>query len=157
MILDQIHHCPYQGVLKRLYLESKSIELIVRQLWEMTQMPAQQSACLLPPADKDRIRQAKEILIKDMGNPPSLKELAKQAGLNASKLKQGFREIYGITVFEYFRQYRLNKSKEVLDAGKLNVDETAHLLGFCDTTHFIKSFKNHSNTTPGAYLKNTTS
>lgn len=153
MILDQIYNCPYQGVFRKLYLEGKSIELIVQQLWEVAQMPVQNYKWRLHPVDIERIHKVKDILISDLENPPMLKELAKRTGLNDTKLKMGFLQVFGTTAYEYFRTYRINKSREILDQGKLNIDETAYLLGFHDATHFIKNFKNYFGTTPGTYLK----
>ena len=153
MLLDQIYNCPYHGVLRKIFLESKSMELIVRQLWEITQAPLIKKNRQLTPIDISRIHDAKEMLIGDFKNPPSLKELAKRAGLNDTKLKQGFRQVFGITAYECFRRHRINKAREMLREGKFNVDEVSYLLGFHDTPHFINRFRNYFGTTPGKYIK----
>ncbi len=157
MTVHQIFNCPYRGVLKRLYLESKSMELIISLLWEAKHVPLENRKLQLRHLDRERIHFAKEILLSDMGNPPSLHELAKKTGLNEHKLNRGFKQEFGTTVYKLYQVHRIEESKDILDEGRLNIDETAYLLGFSDTTHFINHFKNYFGTTPGAYLKNSQS
>ncbi len=154
MVLDQIFNCPYHGALKKLFLECKSVELMISQLSEAAQAPVENRRPRLQPLDRERIHFAKEILLSDMGNPPSLHDLAKKSGLNENKLNRGFKQEFGTTVYKFYQMHRIKRAKEILDEGRLNIDETAHFLGFFDTTHFIKHFKNYFGTTPGIYFKN---
>jgi len=153
MITGQMIQCPYAGTLKTLYMESKSVELIVRLLWELNRDERQIPCPGVHPADRKQIHLAREKLLDDLSAPPRLKELARVAGLNETKLNRGFRQEFGMTVFEYYRRQRITRSKELLDQGRWNIDETAQLMGFYDTTHFIKQFKSHFGTTPGNYMK----
>lgn len=157
MVVDQIFNCPYTGSLKKLYLETKSMELIICQLAETAHAPVEINSLPLQSSERERIHFAKEILLGDMGNPPSLHTLARQTGLNEIKLNRGFKQEFGMTVYKLYQMHRIKQSKEILDEGRLNIDETAQFLGFFDTTHFIKQFKNYFGTTPGAYLKDTLS
>jgi AraC-like DNA-binding protein len=49
-----------------------------------------------------KIKKAKEIIIANMAEPPGLQELADEIGLNLKKLKMGFKQIYGDTVYGFF-------------------------------------------------------
>jgi AraC-like DNA-binding protein len=154
MTLDQMLDCPYQGVLRQMYLEGKAFEVIAHLLSQLSDpkaVPGNQPR--LHPDDIDRIHRAKDILISDMENRPSLLELARKVGLNDTKLKRGFRQVFGTTVFGFFREHRINQARELLNRGKLSLDEIAYSSGYCDTSHFIKDFSRHFGTTPGNYLK----
>jgi hypothetical protein len=48
-----------------------------------------------------KIKKAKEIII-NMAEPPGLQELADEIGLNLKKLKMGFKQIYGDTVYGFY-------------------------------------------------------
>jgi len=48
-----------------------------------------------------KIRKAKDIVIARMAEPPSLQELSDEIGLSLKKLKEGFKQIYGDTVFSF--------------------------------------------------------
>ncbi len=154
LTVNQIFNCPYKGALRKLYLECKSMELLVCQLGDMAQEPVHNASYFsLHSLDRERIHFAREILTRDMGQPPSLHELAKKSGLNENKLNQGFRQEFGMTVYQYYQQYRIICSQELLDEGRLDLDEIAQVLGFSDTSHFIRQFKRYFGITPGAYLK----
>lgn len=105
-ILQQILNCPHQGLIKRAYLESKAIELMALVLeQEVAIQQGETKKVSLKPEQIERIHYAKEILLQDLGNPPSLEELARQAGLNEFILKKGFRNCFGTTVFGELRLY----------------------------------------------------
>lgn len=122
-VLQQILHCPYQGMVKRAYLEGKLLELIALVLdHEITIQQGEVKKGALKPEQIERIHYAKEILLRDMYNPPSLVELARQVGLNDFLLKKGFRQVFGNTVFGELQAYRLELAKQLLTEGNLLVD-----------------------------------
>ena len=155
MALDQIYNCSYKGSFYTIFLETKSVELMLRLLWETSTAPKDSQTTVRPLSHADRagIRMARDILLNEMGNPPCLKDLARQAGLNDTKLKRGFRQVFGTSVYGYLRKYRMEQATDYLASGHMSVVETAHTLGFHDTAHFIHQFKQHYGTTPGTYLK----
>lgn len=152
--LQQILHCPYQGLVKRAYLEGKVIELMALVLdHEITIQQGEAKKISLKPEQLEQIHYAREILLKDMGNPPSLAELAHQAGLNEFTLKQGFRQIFGTTVFGELRAYRLDIAKQLLAERDLSIAEVAHLVGYASLSSFYKTFRHKFGITPKAYQK----
>jgi AraC family transcriptional activator of pyochelin receptor len=153
LILEQILACPYRGPLGRLYLEGKTMELLVLQLEDWQHAPVRANAQKMRPDDVERIRVARDLLVRHTEKPPTLTELARKIGLNETKLKQGFRQVFGATVHGYVRNHRLNQSREMLAQGRWTVTEIAHRLDFHDATHFIKHFKRRFGMTPGSYMK----
>ena len=70
--IHQIVNCPYRGLLKRLYLESKALELITHKLAQVTSPEfGLKNPATLRPDDIERIHEARDILIRNMQNPPS--------------------------------------------------------------------------------------
>jgi len=100
-----------------------------------------------------KIKKAKEIIIEEMINPPSLEELAKQVGLNIKKLKTDFKEFYGVPVFTFLLNYKMELAKKLLQEQKLNVNEIAINLGYSTSSHFIAAFKRKYKITPKQYSK----
>ncbi|MBD2305310.1 helix-turn-helix transcriptional regulator [Chroococcidiopsis sp. FACHB-1243] len=150
LALQQILHCPHQGVMQRMYLESKVLELLSLQLTQLVESYGKRQANSLKPTDVERIYQAREILIQHQVNPPALIDLAQQVGLNHMKLEQGFRAIFGTTVFGYLRDYRLQQAYVLLRDGKLNVETVAHKVGYSHLGHFANAFRRKFGITPGA-------
>lgn len=151
--IHQILNCPYHGLIKRMFLEVKAMELITHVLGQ-TVCPdsIHKNFPRLHSDDIERIHEARDILIRDMENPPSLFELARQVGLNEKKLNLGFRQVFGATVFDYFRAYRLEKAKQLLNEGKMNVTEVAFEVGYVHHCSFSRSFTRHFGISPKAYF-----
>lgn len=144
VILQQIWQCPYHGLVKRMYLESKVLELMALQLQQEMEMEA-----IAPrrPSDSlkqnaiERIYQAKEILEYRLENPPSMTELAVQVGLSHYQLKQGFRKVFGTTAFQYLHNYRMEQAQLLLYEGNMRVAEVANMVGYSHLGQFAAAFK----------------
>ena len=149
LIFDQMFNCPYQGMMRLLYLEGKCLELMALRLNEVNAGDRERRQyCLLKKDDIDRIYQAKEILISDLNNPPLLLELAKMVGLNDYKLKIGFRQVFNTTMFGYLQAYRMEQAKNLLISGQMKVQEIASLVGYASPSRFTAVFKRHFGVCP---------
>jgi AraC-like DNA-binding protein len=104
----------------------------------------------ISPSDLDRLYQAKEILLQDLENPPSLLELAQQVGLNDYKLKAGFRQVFGTTVFGYLHQQRMQRAYDLLTSSDLNVTEVANQVGYTSLSAFSSAFKKFFKVSPSS-------
>ena len=146
-ILKQLFQCTYQGLTRQIYLEAKSLELLALHLDQMLTrlLSAPQK---LPARDADRIYQARDILKQNMSQPPSLSELARQVQLNERKLKQGFQQVLGTTVFGYLCRYRMEQAKQLLQTGGMSVQETAQYVGYASRSSFAAAFKRQFKVTP---------
>jgi len=154
LALQQILNCPYQGMTKRMYLESKTLELLAMQFSQWGEVKQQSNSThTLRADDLERVHYAKEILINHWENPPSLLELTRQVGLNDYKLKQGFRQVFGTSVFGYLQQYRLELAKEFLAAEELSIAGVAQRVGYVSQSHFCYLFKRQFGITPKCYQK----
>jgi AraC family transcriptional regulator, transcriptional activator of the genes for pyochelin and ferripyochelin receptors len=154
MVLHQILHCPYQGLMKRLYLEGKALELMTLQFnqFQNNNITAK-SRSPLHSDDIERIYQAKEILIRQLDNPPSLLELARQVSMNDHKLKQGFRQVFNTTVFGYLHNYRLEQARQLLETSEMGVVAIARQVGFADRSYFAAAFRKKFGVNPGVYQR----
>lgn len=148
--LHQILHCPYQGLTKQVYLESKVWELMALLLDRLAD--SSDRAKKLKPEDVERIHYAGEVLLTRLENPPSLMELARIVGINDHKLKIGFRQVFCTTVFGYLHERRMERSRQLLEAGEFTVTQAAQAVGFANRGYFAASFRRKFGVNPSAYL-----
>ncbi len=87
-----------------------------------------------------------------MAEPPSLAELSEQIDLSVKKLKEGFKQIYGDTVYGFLLGHKLEYARKLLESGKMNVNEVGLKIGYSTSSHFIAAFKKKYGTTPKKYL-----
>ena len=151
--LWQLVECPHRGLTRRLYLESRALELIARQL---DQISAPELSRTIPdkihPRDRNCIEIAKNLLLKDIENPPGLKELSRAAGMSHPKLNRCFLLMHGMTIFQYLRYERLKRAKMMLHDQKATVTETAYSVGYSSLSHFAKAYKEQFGVSPHTHL-----
>ena len=148
----QIFQCPYQGGMKKIFLESKALELI-SHLMAYHFGGAVDKDAGLSGRDLKQINLARDILLEHMETPPSLDELAGYVGINETKLTRGFRKVYGTSVFGYLRNHRLEKARMLLETGDMNVTEVAYTVGYSSPGHFTRVFTKHCGVNPKDYLR----
>ncbi len=91
---------------------------------------AQQSSPAARPRDVGRIYEARDYLARHYVNPPNIPQLARMIGLNRTKLKEGFRETLGFTIYEYILQRRMERAAEMLVSGEHGVAQVAYAVGY---------------------------
>ncbi|MBS1537922.1 MAG: helix-turn-helix transcriptional regulator [Bacteroidetes bacterium] len=136
--LTQIFHSQMSPLAQRIFIESKSLELmaIILDIYAK----GNQKQFTISKKDIDKIQFAKELLIRDLANPPSLSKLAREAGTNEFTLKKGFKEIFNVPVFKYLQQMRLAKAYELFQATNLQVSEVALIVGYESISSFNRAF-----------------
>lgn len=151
-ILRHMFNCPYQGTLRQLYLEGKSLELIALYFSVITGAVTD-SLGELKRDELDRLHQAKQILSQQMLDPPSPAVIARQVGLSERKLQKGFQQLFGRTVFGVLHDYRMEAARQLLERGQMSVGAIALAVGISHRGYFASAFKKKYGSTPREYLK----
>jgi len=152
--IDHILNCPYSGSMRRLFIESKAMELITYKIGQMIQTrSAKQGALPLKMDEYERVKQAAQILAGNPEAPPGLFDLAKAVGTTHTQLNIGFKKMYGTTAFGYLRKIRLERAKQLLESGRLNVTLAAYEVGYNSIPSFSKAFSNYFGMSPAAFIK----
>ena len=154
IVLNQIFHYNQNSSIKTLYLKGKSYELLSLFFNTNEDPNAEHCPFLSDEENVLKIKKAKEIIIKNMAEPPSLQELADEVGISLKKVKAGFKEIYGDTVFNFLFDYKMEFARKLLETGSYNVNEVGSQIGYSTSSHFIAAFKKKFGTTPKKYLLN---
>ncbi|MEM1256744.1 MAG: AraC family transcriptional regulator [Cyanobacteria bacterium P01_H01_bin.21] len=153
-VLHQFLHCPFEGITRKVYFESKVWELMALLIdQELQQKDANHKPNQLNVRNIECIYHARDILIAHLDNPPSLLGLARQVGLNDYALKQGFRQVFGDTAFGYLHNYRMERARQLLIEGEVNVSEAASRVGFANRSYFANAFRKKFGVFPSKYRR----
>lgn len=153
VVLHQIITKPDNSPLNHLFLKAKAYELFSLYFSNIEDNSNDNCPFMSNEETMTQLKKAKDIIIENMADPPSLEELAKNVGLNIKKLKQGFKEVYGAPVFTFLLNYKLEFSKKLLLENKLNVNEIGNKVGYSTSSHFIAAFKRKFGITPKQFTK----
>ena len=152
VVLSQILQLKIHDSIRSLYIKGKVYELLSLYFNKNEDPSTEKCPFLIDEENVQKIRAAKDIILKRMTDPPSLDELASEIGLSLKKLKDGFKQIYGDTVFAYLLDHKMDEARKMLESQKYNVNEVGLKLGYSTSSNFINSFKKKYGTTPKKYL-----
>jgi AraC-like DNA-binding protein len=141
VVLNQMVQLSVHESMHNLYLRAKVFELMSFYFNRSKEMDMEQCPFLVDDKNIKKIRLAKEIIISRMIEPPSLTGLASEVEISLKKLKEGFKQVYGASVFVFLLDYKMQVSKTLLSSGNYNVNEVALKVGYSTATHFINAFK----------------
>ncbi|SDR77531.1 AraC-type DNA-binding protein [Formosa sp. Hel1_31_208] len=150
--LNQLINYNLNTSIKTLYFKGKALELLSLYFNRSEDADIEQCPFLVDETNVIKIRKAKDIIIARMAEPPTLQELSEDIGLSLKKLKEGFKQIYGDTVFSFLFDYKMEVARKLLEAGNHNVNEVGLKVGYSTSSHFISAFKKKYGTTPKKYL-----
>jgi hypothetical protein len=122
IVLTQLFHYNLNPSIKNLYYKGKGYELLSLYFNRSEDPDAEQCPFLIDEDNVLKIKKAKAIIIANMAEPPGLQELADTIGLNLKKLKMGFKQIYGDTVYGFLFDYKMDYARQLLDSGSYNVN-----------------------------------
>ena len=151
VVLNQLMNFSLTPSIKNLYFKAKAFELLSLYFNRSENPDVEQCPFLSDEENIKKIRKAKDIVIARMAEPPSLQELSDEIGLSLKKLKEGFKQIYGDSVYSFLFDYKMEYARKLLETGEHNVNEVGLKVGYSTASHFIAGFKKKFGTTPKKY------
>jgi len=115
--------------------EHRVIEFLIHTLGQIEREPLRQDAEELHLATA-----ARQILLAEFANPPTIAMLAHRCATNATKLKRVFKRRYGVTIYQYIQKLRLQEANVLLRHEDLSIGEIARRVGYRHQGHFTKLF-----------------
>lgn len=133
---------PLSGCLGLVYREALALELLclaMDAVRALTGTPCEQYS----QRELRCLQVARHMLETRLTEPPTIRQVARAAGLSETILKKGFKAVYGDTIFDYSLRCRMQQALSLLRDECLNVSQVAEIVGFRHTTSFATSFKRH--------------
>jgi AraC family transcriptional regulator len=97
------------------------------------------------------LRQARDLLHARFTERLTLAEVARNVGVHPVHLAQAFHKSYQRTVGDYVRQLRIEYACQELGASETPIVQIALSAGFCDQSHFTRTFKRLIGVAPSQY------
>lgn len=138
-IINEIIQCERKDVLKKMFMEVKVTELLLLQFDQLVNY--QFPVTSLSKTDVEKIYAVREFILNNLTASCLLKDLAIKVGTNEFKLKKGFKELFGTTVFGFWNDAKMEQAKEMLTIQKMNVNEVSNSIGYKNARHFSAAFQ----------------
>ncbi|NII27258.1 helix-turn-helix transcriptional regulator [Pseudoflavitalea sp. X16] len=140
-ILHNMLHCPYTGDVKSTYLQALLSKLLLLAVTRLTPIRVPVNEIKLQPYELAKLREAWEYLLQHLDRPGTVIALSHAIGLNDFKLKKGFKQLYGITIFEFLLEARMEKARRLLQETDMTVHAVAIGVGYKNISSFTVAFK----------------
>ncbi|WP_324171826.1 AraC family transcriptional regulator [Sulfurimonas sp.] len=157
LLLNDIFSSSFVNNLNDMYVHSKILELLFlefKNLYPKINSSLNISNLKLDEYDINAIKKAKEILMQNIQNPPSIVELAKLVRINDFKLKSGFKKIFNITPYNLLIEHRLDLAKKLLIDSDMSIGEIANKVGYKYNANFTVAFTKKFKILPKDIMKN---
>ena len=103
--------------------------------------------------DIECLNRAKDLIHKDPSRHYTINEMAKLIGFSPSKLKTGFKKLFGMGLYKYLHEQRMQKGKYLLENTEKTLKEISRTLGYKYPNNFSTSFKRQFSKSPTAFRK----
>ena len=136
-IVDSLFNIEYEGKTKMMFFLSQITTLLSHFFGQLARLNTER----INTPEREKLNQAKDILIQNIDNPPSLSEISKQIGLNTFKLKKEFKAFFGVPVFKYLQNERLTLAHKLIRTQEATIQEAAWHVGYDSLSSFSNAFE----------------
>ncbi|MEO5754716.1 MAG: AraC family transcriptional regulator [Chthoniobacterales bacterium] len=137
-IVASLAEPPVPKAARILWYQSKALELLSHFLFEPKDP---EMFCMRQKrVARDRVVRVKELLVRDLAEPPTLEALGREVGCSPFYLSRIFSRAVGLTIPQFLRNARMERAAELLRSGRYNVTEAATEVGYSSLSHFSKAF-----------------
>ncbi|WP_448955845.1 helix-turn-helix domain-containing protein [Labrys neptuniae] len=147
---SQIIACKMHDVVRDIYIQSKSIEILCYIVNQLNGMNASTSALRIPRERRNAqlVEAAAAIYHRELHSQPSIEQLSSRIGLNRNELTAGFRDRFGVTPRAYGLGVRMARAQLLLDSGEITVSEVARRVGYEGYASFSRAYRRYFGTNP---------
>jgi AraC-like DNA-binding protein len=151
LVLETLLGHNYTGSHANIFINAQSQMLLLYSMECMVgekEVEGFQCKFLANEADREKIVQAREVLLQQIGEPLTIRELSRKVAINECYLKKGFKEMFGTTIFDFYQGQRMEHARYLLYEKGLSVTEVSLMLGYSSISHFSTAFKKHTGIKP---------
>ena len=128
---------------KQIAIQNRILQLIERFFIRIAaKMEKSQTIIQLSREDINRVMEIEALITRDVFSPaPYIAELAKMVNISETKLKNNFKTVYGMPIYQYFQKARMRAARDVLETQKYSIKQVALELGYTNLSNFSTAFK----------------
>ena len=149
-MVESRHELP--ALLRTSYIEAKAIEILSLVIAELSNRNHSTRLNIrISPRELNCIYETRDYLAQHFVAPPTISKLARMVGINQTKLKAGFKQVLGMTIYHYIIKLRMEQASVLLLHEEHSISAVAYLVGYDYPANFTIAFKKHFGVLPRAW------
>ncbi|MBU2168900.1 MAG: AraC family transcriptional regulator [Alphaproteobacteria bacterium] len=144
-----------QGAARDMYRRAKCQELLceILEAAERGDLVPHTPSASLSRAEMERLMSARRLIADRFDEKLTLDQIARTAGLNRTKLTQGFREVFGQSVADCLADQRLSRAARDLTSSDRPVSVVGYDAGYLNNASFARAFTRRYGLCPSDYRR----
>lgn len=148
--IQNLFDCPMSGKMAQILMETSVIQIVLWQMHALFRDTQNAVPSRLAPRDREIALALKDHLSHTFLDDHTLTSLARHAGVNANKLMFLFKNMFGVSIFEYINDLKMEYAMRLIREDRKFVTEAARILGYKNPHHFSTAFKKKFGFCPSA-------
>ncbi|UYO99261.1 AraC family transcriptional regulator [Oceanotoga sp. DSM 15011] len=151
-LFQQIKSCKAKGLSKKIYIESKILELLSlsTQIYE-EKNNINKLSVKITPEDKKYLENVLNYMKNNLNAYPSIEDMAEISNMSKNRFQMAFKKIYGATYYKYFQMLKFNRALLLLNNSNYSIKKISSMVGYSNTGHFTGLFRKMYGVTPKKY------
>jgi AraC-like DNA-binding protein len=149
LLIDSRHRI--HAAFRSIYLEAVALQMLALVLNDCHSLAYQTADRPIASKDVHKILEVRDYIARHFHQSLQVTQLARQVGLNKTKLKTLFRLILHETICGYLLRCRMERAMELLDAGERGIAEVGYAVGYNYPANFTSAFRRHYGVSPRRY------
>lgn len=145
--LESLLSRPLNGRFSQVRAQARALDLIASILEILSGETGENRRTCLTPRDVRALEEVRAFLDTDYASAPTIAMLARRAGMNRTKLSQGFRAIFDESIQSYCQRLCMMEAHRLLEAGS-RVGEVAEAVGYEHQSSFAQAFRDYFGLSP---------
>ncbi|SUJ10325.1 Uncharacterized response regulatory protein SA0215 [Sphingobacterium spiritivorum] len=151
-IIEDLRTTTTKNELKQIFVNAKVLELIMLQFEQFNHVGGKLDDSLRA-EDIQKLEEVLRILRNQFVSPPTHKQLSKLVLLNEFKLRNGFKQHFGTTIYNYITRIRMEEAKRLIIQEQKNMYEVGIKVGFKHQASFTHAFKKYYGILPSELVR----
>ncbi|MDI9338039.1 MAG: AraC family transcriptional regulator [Alphaproteobacteria bacterium] len=148
--LYDIITCTLTGFSRKIFIESVVLYLIFQVQKNNLLFQINCSSCSFVniALDPEKIQTAKDYILTNLEENLTIPIISKFIKTNQCYLKKAFKEVVGMTIFDFIQENRMIKAQYLLNHTSKSIAEVASKVGYASASSLSQSYKNYFGITP---------
>lgn len=141
-----------ENVNDSLTLKINTLKLISSFINKLDDNNSIKSSLNISEKNRRKLLKAAHLLDQSILDPfPSILSISKSVGMSETLLKKEFKEMYGVTMFNYHTNQKMNYAIKLFENEEISIKDVAYSLGYSSQSKFSSSFKKVHGRLPSEY------